>query len=518
MDDNQVLSQALSRLRELKAEVARLSGSRVDGVAVIGCAMKFPGGVNSLADFEALLFSGRDTAAPIPEERWNAARYFSADRKAEGRLYAAAASLVDGIADFDPLFFGLSASKAIDMDPQHRLLLEIVWRALEDAGIAPKTLSGSRTGVYVGLSSEDYSHGSINSGDPTRITAFSTLGNARSIAAGRISYLLDLAGPCMQLDTACSSSLVGIHLARTALLSGEIDMAIVATANLIISPHGSIACSKLRAVSIDGRSKPFDARADGYGRGEGIAAVILKRATDATQDEDHVYGLIKGSAVNHDGRSNGLTAPNGSRQEAVIRDALREAKFDAESIQYVEAHGTGTPLGDPIEVISLGNVYSPRGTRDRRLLVGSVKGNVGHLEAAAGMAGLLKLLVVCKAGEVPPTANFQVPNPRIPWANYDLEVNDTTRALSTRVPIRVSVSAFGLSGTNCHVVMEQAPRAPEKMSSGTAGPHLLCISAQTKTALMVLLKHFRVLIDSDGCDLGEVCRSANVGRNHVGAA
>jgi acyl transferase domain-containing protein/surfactin synthase thioesterase subunit len=513
-DDQQLLAQALTRIRDLKAEVERLSRAAGRDVAAIGCAMKFPGGVDSLDTFADLLHSGRDAIGPVPTSRWDATQYFHNDPETPGRMHARAAAFVDDIDSFDAAFFGISAREAIDMDPQQRLLLEVVWSALEDAGLPPRSLAGSRTGVYLALSSDDYAHASNHSGDAKRITAYSALGNARSIAAGRISYVLDLAGPCMQIDTACSSSLTGIHLASEALLRGEIDLAIVAGASLIVSPHSSVAFSKLRALSADGRCKPFDARADGYGRGEGVAALVLKRTLDAADDMNRVIAVIKGSAMNHDGRSNGLTAPNGSRQEDVMREALKSAKVDPASIRYVEAHGTGTPLGDPIEFISTGNVYAAAGTRAEPLLIGSVKANIGHLEAVAGLAGLFKLLIVCRDGSVPPAHGFQQPNPRIPWSRYDMSLNERPQTLAGTEPLRAAISAFGMSGTNCHIILEQHRPGDLPEQPAPSGPHLLCLSARTEPALKAQLAQFRVFLSETRHSLAQVCRSACVSRDH----
>nr|CUV13698.1 protein of unknown function [Ralstonia solanacearum] len=482
-------------------------------IAVVGCAMRFPGEVETLDDFERLLFAGQVTASTVPADRWDAALHFSENKRLPGKTYATRASFLTDVDRFDPVFFGISPARAADIDPQQRLLLETVWRALEDAGIPPSSLAGSRTGVYVGLSSDDYSHASVNSGDLARITAHNALGNARSIAAGRIAYLLDLAGPCMQIDTACSSSLVAVHSARSALLSGEIDLAIVAGANLILSPNASIACSKLRALSPDGTCKPFDANADGYGRGEGVAVIVLRRESVALASGDRIQGLVAGSAVNHDGRSNGLTAPNGVRQEAVIVEALRAAQVTADRVAYVEAHGTGTPLGDPIEIGALGRVYAARGSRAQPLLVGSVKGNLGHLEAAAGLAGLLKLLVIARRRAIPPTVNFKTPSPHIPWGSYDLAIPSEAVTVDAQRPAWMAVSSFGMSGTNCHVIV-RAAEAPAPTCAENADLPLLLLSARSAPALRTLLQRHRELIARGTVPLADICRSSRTGRDH----
>ena len=339
--------------------------------------------------------------------------FYDPDPECPGEDGDPARQRFDGVDGFDPLFFGISPREAELMDPQQRLLLEVAWEALEWAGIAPDSLAGSSTGVFVGISTTEYAAG-VQSGTAI-IDAYVGTGNALSIAANRLSYVLGLRGPSMAVDTACSSSLVAVHLACQSLRSGESDLALAGGVNLLLVPETMVNFSRARMLSPDGRCKTFDAAADGYVRGEGCGVVVLRRLSDARAAGDQVLAVVRGSAVNQDGRSNGLTAPNGPAQEAVVRRALEVAGVDPVDVGYVEAHGTGTPLGDPIELRALGRVLGPAGPPERPLVVGSVKTNIGHLEAAAGIAGLIKAVLAVHHGQIPAHLNFTEPNPHIPW-------------------------------------------------------------------------------------------------------
>ncbi|HND28699.1 MAG TPA: beta-ketoacyl synthase N-terminal-like domain-containing protein, partial [Myxococcota bacterium] len=427
------------------------NAAAAEPIAIVSMACRFPGGANSPEEFWELLRAGRDSITEIPPERWDAARYYSGSLGQTGSLYCTRAGLIDqDVQTFDASFFGIRAREARQMDPQQRLLLELVWESLGRAGIDPASLSGSRTGVFLGMSSNDYVHRQLHDHGTDWIDAYTATGNAPSIAAGRISYLLGLQGPSLSLDTACSSALVALHLACQSLRAGECDMAIVGGVNLILSPLVSLYFSQLNALSSDGICRSFDAAADGYVRGEGAGVVLLRR--QELVGDLPIQGWIRGSAVGQDGRSNGLTAPSGPAQERVIRAALQQAGLSPAELGYVETHGTGTPLGDPIEAATLSRVF---GEAHPKFPIGSVKTNLGHLEAAAGMAGLIKLILSLQQGSLPPHLHFKNPNPAIPWEH--LRVPTTLEPWPG--PRRAGLSAFGFAGTNSHVVVE-APAEP----------------------------------------------------------
>jgi acyl transferase domain-containing protein/surfactin synthase thioesterase subunit/acyl carrier protein len=514
-DDRDVaLRLALEKIRALKKALDEQRALTLRPVAIVGCGLRLPGGVTDLERYAELLYSGRDAVGPTPPGRWPQ-HFHDPDPARAGTMYTDRAAFLDEVERFDAAFFDISPREAVEMDPQQRLLLEVTWETFEHAGIAAQRMRGSRTGVYLGLSMDDYAHVATKGWDPEQINAYNALGNARSVAAGRIAYAFDFTGPVLQLDTACSSSLVALHLARQALQRGEVDAAVVAGASLMLSPHGSISFCRMNALAPDGRSKTFDASADGYGRGEGVCAVLLKRLDDAERDGDRILGVLRGSAVNHDGRSNGLTAPNGERQEALLAEALADGRLDANDVLYVEAHGTGTPLGDPIEVHSIGRVYADPARRTQPLAVGSVKPQIGHLEAAAGLAGLCKLLVIGAAGRVPPSAHVERPSPRIRWDRHALEVPVQGRALPERAERLLAVSSFGMSGTNAHVVVGVPPkRTPAVVAD--ADVRLLALSARSPAALARLARaHAARLGDGGSGDLDALCATANAGRSHL---
>ncbi|MDQ4075929.1 MAG: polyketide synthase, partial [Chloroflexota bacterium] len=366
----------------------------MEPIAIIGIGCRFPQADNPEA-FWKLLRNGVDAISEVPAERWDVDEFYDPDPTVLGKMNTRWAGFLDGVDRFDPYFFGISPREAASMDPQQRLLLEVAWEALEDAGQVLDDLAGRPVGVFVGISTNDYR---LEVRDPIYIDAYLGTGVLFSIAAGRISYLLNFRGPALAIDTACSSSLVAVHLACQSLQSGETELALAAGVNVILDPGGMIALTQLTALSPDGRCKVFDAQANGYVRGEGAGVVVLKRLEQALADGDPIYAVIRGSAVNHDGRSNGLTAPNGPSQEALIRHALDNAGVSPAQISYVEAHGTGTPLGDPIETMALGAVLAQERPSGSDCAIGSVKSNIGHLEAAAGIASLIKVALSLKHG------------------------------------------------------------------------------------------------------------------------
>jgi acyl transferase domain-containing protein/NADPH:quinone reductase-like Zn-dependent oxidoreductase/acyl carrier protein len=507
----QALQKATVAIRDLIEENSELK--RKEPVAVVGSACRFPGGADSPERFWTLLRDGVDAIGEVPEERWSAAAYYAEDPTTPGRMYSTRGGFLDLPVDgFDAGFFGISPREARSLDPQHRLLLEVGWESLEQAFIDPWSLKNSRTGVFVGMSSDDYARVHRHSGLPERIDAYSIMGTTFSTAVGRLSYTLGLQGPCMALDTACSSSLVALHLACRSLRSGESNLALAGGVNLMLFPELHICFSKLQAISPEGRCKTFDASADGYARGEGCGMVVLKRLKDAVRDGNRILAVVRGTAVNQDGKTNGLAAPNGLAQQAVIREALADAGVQAKDVDYVEAHGTGTILGDPIEVEALGAVFGQG--RSGPLLLGAVKTNIGHLEPAAGMAGFIKLVLALRHGELPPTLHLRMPNPHIAWDSLNVRVvTERTAWPRAERPRIAGLSAFGFSGTNAHVIVEEAP-APVAAGNGPAA-YLLPLSARDEPALRALAAaYLEQLSRTDAAELGDLCHSAAVGRCH----
>ncbi|TDL01200.1 type I polyketide synthase [Mycobacterium paragordonae] len=444
-------------------------------IAVIGMGCRLPGNVKGPQDFWQLLLDGRDTIREVPADRWDADAFYDPDPETPGKMTTKWGGFIDDVAGFDADFFGITPREAAAMDPQHRVLLEVAWESLEHAGLAPDSLSGSRTAAIMGLSTWDYTI--VNIERRAEIDAYLSTGTPHAAAVGRIAYLLGLRGPAVAVDTACSSSLVAVHLACQSLRLRESDVALAGGVQLALSPFAAIAVSKWSALSPTGRSKAFDAMADGFTRGEGCGVVVLKRLSDATRDGDRILALIRGSAINQDGRSNGMTAPNALAQRDVITTALKQADVTAESVHYVEAHGTGTILGDPIEFESLSATY---GRGEGRCALGAVKTNLGHLEAAAGVAGLIKAILAVEHGHIPRNLHFTRWNPAIDASSTRLFIpTEGTPWPDASGPRRAAVSSFGLSGTNSHVVIEQAPKAIVTQQDNAPGVSTLVVSGKT---------------------------------------
>ena len=427
-------------------------------IAIIGLSCRLPK-AQSPAAFWELLCHGVDAITEVPRERWDARALFDPDLLAPGKMNTRWGGFIDQVDRFDPLFFGISPREAVLMDPQQRLMLELSWEALEDASLVAAELKGSRTGVFFGVAWTDYAR-LLHQGGLAALTQHTVTGFHHSIIANRVSYVLGLQGPSVAIDTACSSSLVAVHLACESLRRGESTTALAGGVNLTLIPESTLGVSKFGGLSSKGRCFAFDARADGYVRGEGGGVVVLKPLSRALADGDPIYCLIRGSAVNNDGASNGLTAPNPAAQEAVLRAAYARAGIDPASVDYVEAHGTGTQLGDPIEAKALGTILGTGRPPERPLLLGSVKTNIGHLEPASGVAGIIKVALAMKHGQIPPSLHFEKPNPHIPFAELRLQMQTILDAWPSRsAPATAGVSAFGFGGTNCHVVL-QAVAAP----------------------------------------------------------
>ncbi|CAM2064001.1 Amino acid adenylation domain-containing protein [Sulfidibacter corallicola] len=511
-DTRQLLQQALRELNRLNGELTSTRAARREPIAVIGIGCRFPGGAETPEAFWRQQREGRDAIGDLGRRGWDRT-YVDPDRHGQGKPLALSAGLLNDVTGFDARFFGISRREAAAMDPHQRLLLEVCHEALEHAGIAPDALKGRQGGVYVGMGALDHAIRLGKHQAADRYDAYTGTGASLSVAAGRISFILGLTGPSMVLDTACSSSLVAVHQACAGLRDAQCSIAIAAGVNLLLTPEPSLSLTDAGVLSPQGRCKTFDASADGYVRGEGCGVVICKRLRDAQRDGDRILAVIRGSAVNHDGTSAGLTVPNGPSQEAVIRQALEAADLDGDAIDYVEAHGTGTELGDPIEVGVLGRVFG----KTHPVSVGSVKTSIGHLEAAAGIAGLIRLVLSLERGELPPHLHVTRPNPHIAWDRIPVEINEACAAWPDRErPRRAAVSSFGISGTNAHVILEQAPAVDRPEKPDMARPrHILALSAKDDAALRDVATRYQSLLASDRApDLADLCHTANAGRDH----
>ncbi|MCD9879812.1 type I polyketide synthase [Streptomyces guryensis] len=453
-----------------------------DDIAIISMACRFPGGADDPEALWRLLASGEDVITEVPPGRWNTQGLHDPDPEATGTAYSLRGGYLTGIDRFDAAFFGISPREAAAMDPQQRLLLQTAWETVERAGILPGTLNGSSTGVYVGL----YDSGYLASASLGQLDGHVGTGSASSVASGRIAYSLGLQGPAVTVDTACSSSLVALHLAARALAAGECDLALAGGASLLVTPRAHVEFSRLRGLSPSGRCSPFSAEADGVVWAEGCGLVLLKRLADARRDGDRVLAVIKGSAINQDGRSQGLSAPNGPAQERVLRAALDAAGLRPGDLDHVETHGTGTPLGDPIEVRALAAVFGPGRPADRPLAIGSLKSNIGHAQAAAGIGGVIKTVLALRHGVLPASLHASAPTGHVDWAESGLRLVTSPRAWprdAERVR-RAGVSAFGISGTNAHVVLEEGPQDPgQPIADEPTGQTRFPLSARSPEAL-----------------------------------
>lgn len=499
----------------------KTSGSQREPIAIVGIGCRFPGGANSPDAFWNLLINQVDAIQDVPANRFAVDPIYDPKPGTPGKTCSRWGGFINDIDQFDAAFFGISPREAARMDPQQRLILEVAWDALKDAGQSPQALAGSSTGVFVGVSTVDYENIQLFFDSLDNIDIYALTGGGRHTLAGRLSYMLNVTGPSFALDTACSSSLVAVHLACQSLQSGECSQAIVGAVNLVLIPETTIGFSQAKALSPDGRCQFGDARANGFVRSDGVGVVILKPFTQAQADGDFVYAVIKGTAVNNDGRSSGLlTVPSQQGQEQLLRQAYQDAGVSPGSVQYVEAHGTGTSVGDPIELQALGTVVQEGRVEGDICLVGSVKTNIGHTEAAAGLAGLIKVALSLQHGLIPSTLHLETPNPKVPWGSIPLQI--PTEALPWPVdeerPFLAGVSAFGISGTNAHVVLTapDKPIASPKQSRYVEQPHLFVTSAHTPAALQENIHRYQRFLSAEetAASWPDLCFSSAVRADH----
>jgi acyl transferase domain-containing protein/short-subunit dehydrogenase/acyl carrier protein len=498
------------------------SMTRIDRepIAIIGIGCRFPGGANNPSAFWDLVIKGKDAIVEVPADRWDICRFYHPDPNKPGKMYTQYGGfLQEQIDQFDALFFGISPREAACMDPQQRVLLEVVWEALEDAGLVPEQLAGSDTGVYIGAFMLDNALTQMSSANRNMIGTHTPFSATMTMLSNRISYLLDLHGPSVTIDTACSSSLVAFHFACQALWRGECSLGLVGGVNIMHRPETTITMCKGQFLAPDGHCKSFDERADGYARGEGAGIVVLKPLSAAQRDGDNIYALVRGTGVNQDGRTDGISVPNPESQESLIQKVCAQADIRPERIRYVEAHGTGTSVGDPIEARALGAVFGKGRSGDTACVVGSVKANIGHLEAAAGIAGLIKATLCLKHQQIPPLANLQNPNPSIPFKDLGLRLPTAAEPMSRgKDPALVGINSFGYGGTNAHAILEASPdpeQSPGAQTIESSSPYVLPISARSEQALQELAKQYaQKLCATSSPSLHDFCFSASTRRAH----
>lgn len=489
----------------------------MEPIAIVGIGCRFPK-ANHPDAFWQLLRNGEEAITEVPGDRWNINEFYDRNPNVPGKMNTRWGGFLEQIDGFDADFFGMTADEVEHTDPQQRLFLEVAWEALEHAGIVPTDLAGSQTGVFIGLCTIDYHR--LLYKDFARIGPHSGIGTTPCITANRLSYLLDLRGPSISIDAACASSLVTVHLACQSLRSGESDLCLAAGVNLILSPDSTIASAKTRLLSGEGRCKTFDANADGYVRGEGCGVVVLKRLSDAIQNGDNVLALIRGSAMNQDGLSNSLTAPNGLAQQALIRQALRNGRVQPAEISYVEAHAVGTTIGDAVEFKALKTVLMEGRSSDRPCWVGSAKPNIGHLEAASGMAALLKVILSLQHEEIPPHLHLDQLNPYITLENTPFAIPTQLQKWPRGTEKRLAgISAFGFGGTNAHLILEEAPAPMPLTAPQHLQPerplHLVTLSAKTDAALRALAQRYVDWLESPNPPaLADLCFTTHSGRSH----
>ena len=515
MTNKELIIKSYEMIRDLKQQLseAKESQTKSGDIAVVGMACRFPGGCDTPSKYWEFLKAGEEGLTDIPKDRWDIDEYYDPVHGTPGKMYIRKANFLKrDVTEFDAKFFKISPTEAEAMDPQQRQLLEVTYEALENAGENPDELVGSKTGVYVGINSSCEYALAIRGME--NVNQYVGTGTISSIAAGRISYAFGFNGPTLSLDTACSSSLVSTLLAVDALRNNNCDMALAGGVSLMLSPAVMSSLCMMNALSDDGRCAPFDEKADGYGRGEGIGMLVLKRLEDAKRDNNNIMALICGGAINNDGASSGLTVPNGTAQKALIAEAIRKCGYAPEDISYLETHGTGTALGDPIEVKAIQDVYG-NGKRKNPLIIGAVKGNIGHLESAAGVASLIKVILSLQNKQIVPVVNHNKINPRInfdsipavlPLKAQNWDVDEGKERIA-------GVSSFGFSGTNAHIIIKEGPSCGEKQADDETKSNILTVSAKTYEALNEYIKRYSDFISQNAdIKLGDLCFSANTGK------
>lgn len=498
--------------KRLRAETEGLDLINAEPIAVIGMGCRFPGGANSPAQYWELLKNGVDAIREIPADRWDITAYYDPDHNKPGKMNSRWGGFLDQVDGFDADFFGITPRDANHMDPQQRMALEVAYEALENAGLLRGNLSGSQTGVFIGSSIFDYGHRLLSQEE---VDAYAITGSTHCFLANRVSFLFNFRGPSVAVDTACSSSLVALHMAVRSLRNRDSDLALAGGVNVILAQEMAVGLSQWGMLSPDGRCKTFDVRANGFVRSEGCGIVVLKRLTDALADGDTILAVIRGAAVNQDGRSTVITAPNGIAQQAVIRAALRDALVEPEQISYVEAHGTGTSLGDPIEVEALIETVGQQRPDGDVCYLGSVKTNIGHLEAAAGIAGFIKVVLCMQHGEIPPHLHFTGLNPHIRLEGTPFVIPLESQPWQPKSGRRLaSISSFGFGGTNAHLIVEEAPQFPQAESAEAARPYLLPLSSHGPEALRELAGVYSAFIRENSVSLRDICYTASQKRTH----
>ena len=482
-------------------------------IAVVGLACRFPK-ASGVRAYWRLLCDGVDAITEVPQERWDLESLYDEDPAAPGKVRTRWGGFLEQVDRFDAQFFGISPREAESMDPQQRMVLEVAWEALERAGQDASELRNTRTGVFVGVTTADYAR-VILQGKPEDIDAYFASGTSLNVVAGRVSYTLGLQGPAMAVDTACSSSLVALHLACQSLRTGESTMALAAGVNLMLSPESTMAGCRARMLAPDARCKTFDASANGFTRAEGCGVLVLKKLSEAQAQGDDILAVIRGTAVNQDGPSSGLTVPNGLAQQAVIRQALQGAGVAPAEVSYLEAHGTGTSLGDPIEAEAMWSVLKEGRKGGESLWMGSVKTNIGHLESAAGVAGVMKVVLALRNRQLPAHLHLKQPNPHIDWKGMAVKVPVELTPWEPKQGRRIAgVSSFGFSGTNAHVVLEEAPPMPARTQGVERPEHVLVVSGRGSEAMRAQAGRYAQALAEGGAALGDVCFTAATGRAH----
>ena len=489
--------KALLALKQMQSKLEALENAKQEPIAIIGMGCRFPG-ANNPEEFWQLLLDGKDAITTVPDDRWDSS------------IYPMQGGFVPHLKEFDPIFFKIAPREAASIDPQQRLLLEVCWEALENAAIRTDKIQGSQTGVFVGVAAVDYWH-QLLSRQETEIDAYLTTGNTHSLASGRISHFFNFTGTSITLDTACSSSLVAVHLAIKSLRDRECNMALAGGVNRLISPKVSINFERAKMLSPDGRCKTFDDRANGFVRSEGCGIVVLKRLGDAIAERDNIRAVILGSATNQDGRTSSITTPSSLSQQAVIKQALVNSKIEAKQVSYLETHGTGTSLGDAIELEALSQVF---GNNDKSIL-GAVKTNIGHLESAAGIASLIKTILILENKAIPRNLHLKKLNSKVEWEKLPFELPKQTIAWDNTAQSRIAgVSSFGFSGTNAHVIVKEAGVFIKEKEEKRNDFYLFVISARNKKALDALANSYLNYLKTHSVSIEDVCFTACVGRSH----